>query len=270
MERNKILVWFRLLLFYLLVSLAQGVGMGVVAPAIFGIDLSELSAYSNEATVLALCVGIFFATLIVFLFRKFIDRKTIGSLGLIDKNRGRSLLTGFCMGGFVPIVVFILLLILGGYRVDGYVFPISTVIIALLMACLVAWMEELEFRAYPIENLRMFSNWVPIIATSVIFTITHYARAFDNPGIYNPAIYVSIFIFAIITGLAYLKTQSIYLPLGFHIGFNFLSEVLLGGGQIIKGDILFSGLQVEVLHWIAFGLSLFMLVNVLRRTEKSE
>jgi membrane protease YdiL (CAAX protease family) len=261
MERDKILVWFRLLLCYLLVAFAQIVGMGVVAPRLFGIDLSDPSTLSSESRLLMLFVSVLFATILIFLVRRFIDRKTIGSLGLLDKKWGKTLLTGFGLGGFTQVVVFILLLLFGGYRIDGYTCPISGLIIALLMASLVAWLEELEFRAYTIENLRMFGIYLPIIISSAIFVIPHYSgRGFDNP-----AIYVSIFIFGILTGLAYLKSGSIYLPLGFHMGFNFSSGILFEG-VIIRGEI-FSDLQHVIFEWIAFGVLTLLLINILREKK---
>jgi len=233
---------------------------GVVAPRLFAIDLSDPSSLSNESRLLMFFVGILFATIVIFLVRRFIDRKTIGSLGLLDKKWSKTLLTGFGLGGFTQVVVFILLLLFGGYRIDGYTCPVSGLIIALLMASLVAWLEELEFRAYTI--LRMFGIYLPIIISSVIFVIPHYSgRGFDNP-----AVYVSIFIFGILTGLAYLKSGSIYLPLGFHIGFNFSSGILFEG-VIIKGEILLSDLQTEILHWIAFGVLTFLLINILREKK---
>jgi len=263
MERDKILVWFRLLLCYLLVAFAQTVGMGIVAPRLFAIDLSDPSSLSNESRLLMFFVGILFATIVIFLVRRFIDRKTIGSLGLLDKKWGKTLLTGFSLGGFTPVVVFILLLLFGGYRIDGYTCSVSgLMIIAFLMASIVAWLEELEFRAYTIENLRMFGIYLPIIISSVFFVIPHYSgRGFDNP-----AVYVSIFIFGILTGLAYLKSGSIYLPLGFHIGFNFSSGILFEGA-IIKGEILLSDLQTEILYWIAFGVLTFLLIHILREKK---
>ena len=262
-ERDKILVWFRLLVCYLLAALAQSVGMGIVAPTLSGIHLSDPSSLSNESRLLMLFVGVLFATIIIFLVRRFIDRKTIGSLGLLDKKWIKHLLTGLGLGGLIQVVVFILLLLFGGYRIDGYGMLISGVIIALLMACLVAWLEELEFRAYTIENLKIFGIYPSIVVSSIIFTFPHYiGRGFDNP-----AAYVSIFIFGILTGLAYLKSGSIYFPLGFHMGFNFSSGILFED-VIIKGEILLSDLQTEVLHWIAFGFFTLLLINVLKRAEK--
>lgn len=263
MKRDKILVWFRLLLCYLLVAFAQSVGMGVAAPTLFGIDLSAPASLSSESRLLMLLVGILFATIVIFLIRRFIDRKTVGSLGLLDERWCKSLLTGLGLGGFTQVVVFVLLLLFGGYKIDGYACPISGVIIALLIASLTAWLEELEFRAYTIENLRIFGNWLPIVVSSMAFVIPHYhGREFANP-----AEYASIFIFGILAGLAYLKSGSIYLPLGFHVGFNFLSGILFEG-VIIEGEIFLPGLQTEILHWIAFGLSALLLINILKRARK--
>lgn len=92
---NKISVWFRLLLCYVLVAFAGAIGMGIIAPKVFGIDLSHPSNLSNESKLLMVFVGTLLATAVIFLVRKFIDRKTVASLGLIDKTRGKALLTGF-------------------------------------------------------------------------------------------------------------------------------------------------------------------------------
>lgn len=159
MEREKIIVWFRLALCYLLVAFAQMVGMGLVAPIIFEIDLSDPSGISNESRLLMLFVGVLFAICVILLVRRFIDKKPIGSLGLLDKRWGKRLLAGVGLGILIQVVVFILIILFKGYRIDGYTCQISGMIGAFLMAFLVAWLEELEFRAYKIENLRMFGIW---------------------------------------------------------------------------------------------------------------
>ncbi len=259
-ERNKISVWFRLLLCYVLVAFAGAIGMGIIAPKLFSIDLSHPSNLSNESKLIMVFVGTLLATAVIFLVRKLIDRKTVASLGLIDKTCIKNIVTGFGLGAFTPVVVFILLLLFKGYRIDGYALPVSFVIMAFLVACLVAWLEELEYRAYTIENLKIFGKWFPIIVSSIIFVIPHYS----GRGFANPAEYISIFIFGMLAGLAYLRSGSIYIPLGFHAGFNFLSNLLLDSYQIIKGEILFWGLQTEILYWISFGFSMLFLINMLK------
>jgi len=72
-EREKITVWFRLALCYLLVAFAQMVGMGIVAPIIFEIDISNPSGRSNESRNLMLFVGVLLAISVIFLVRRFID-----------------------------------------------------------------------------------------------------------------------------------------------------------------------------------------------------
>jgi len=236
--------------------------MGIIAPMIFEIDLSHSSAISSGQKLILLVVGTVLTTIIIFLFRIFVDRKTISSLGLIGKRRDKMLLAGFGFGALTQIIVFLILFLIGEYKLTSVSYPSSAVVFPFLIALNVAWQEELFYRAYVIDNLKIFSNIFAIVASAAFFVIPHISgRGFDNP-----AIYISIFMFGMLAGLTYLKSKSIFMPLGFHLGFNSIEDVLLSG-EIINGEILCSGLRLELLYWIAFVLIGFWLMKFLDQSK---
>lgn len=259
MRRNIVLVCIRLVIVYLFFSFAGAIGMGIIAPKIFGFDLSHPSALSNGQRLIMLAVGTALTTVIIFSFRKIVDKKTITSLGLMDKQREKNVMIGFGFGALSQIIAFLVLIFLGGYKLNSFSYPSAALVFAFLIAVVVAWQEELFFRAYMIENLKIFSGRFAVVASAVIFVIPH----ISGRGFSNTTEYVSIFIFGILAGFAYLKSQSIFMPLGFHLGFNFIGDVLLRN-DIINGELLYSGLRLELPYWTAFALVGFLLMKFLK------
>jgi membrane protease YdiL (CAAX protease family) len=267
MSKNGVLVCIKLAIVFLFWSFAGMIGMGIIAPKIFGIDLYQSSTLSSEQKFVMLAAGAVLTTLVIFSFRTFVDKKPIASLGLIGKRRDKMLIAGFGFGALSQIIIFLLLLLLGGYELTSISYPYPALVLAFLVALIVAWQEELFFRAYVIDNFKMFgfSNRFAIVASALIFAIPH----ISGFGFANPAVYISIFIFGILAGLAYLKSQSIFMSLGFHMGFNSIEDVLFTS-DLVKGELLYTGLRFELLDWIALAIVGFLLIKFLKYMCRKE
>lgn len=261
MSKNGLLVCIKLAIVFLFCSFAGMIGMGIIAPKIFEIDLYQSSTLSSEQKFVMLAVGAVLTTFVIFSFRTFVDKKSIASLGLIGKRRDKMLIAGFGFGALLQIITFLILLILGGYELTSISYPYPALVLAFLIALIVAWQEELFYRAYVIDNFKMFgfSNRFAIVASALIFVVPH----ISGRGFADPAVYISIFIFGILTGVIYLKSQSIFMSLGFHLGFNSIEDVLLKS-DLVKGELLYTGLRFELISWIALALVGFLLVRFLK------
>jgi membrane protease YdiL (CAAX protease family) len=179
-------------------------------------------------------IAFFAITLSVFLARRFLDRRSISSLGLVwGPYALQDLLVGFALPAFMMGLIFLTLWIAGWLDIEGFAWqaqPISTILanmaLILLTFILVGWSEELFSRGYQLQNISDGLNrfW-GVVLSSLIFAALHYA---------NPSFNVSSlpFLGLIAAGLflayGYLASHQLWLPIGLHIGWNFFEGPVYG------------------------------------------
>ena len=92
----------------------------------------------------------------------------------------------------------------------------------------VALFEELLFRGFVFQRLVSgVGPWVALIAMGLLFATGHW----DNPGMHGATLAwatVELFLGAVLLGLAYLRTRSLAMPVGIHLGWNWTLGHLLG------------------------------------------
>lgn len=92
----------------------------------------------------------------------------------------------------------------------------------------VALFEETLFRGFVFQRLVAgVGPWVALIAMGLLFATGHW----DNPGMHGATLAwatVELFLGAALLGLAYLRTRSLAMPVGIHLGWNWTLGNLLG------------------------------------------
>ncbi len=186
------------------------------------------------------------ATAAVFIARRFLDKKTLTSLGLgWDKFAVLDLLSGILNSALVMAGIYCVMLGANLIEFHGFtwwqddpapganlqvlIFPV--VIAILFKLAIVAWWEELVFRGYLLQNLMdgIGFKW-SIVFSSLVFSLGH---------IFNPnATLLSALLIALTTPqliYAYLKSGRLWLPIGIHLGWNFFQASVFGfaaSGQV--------------------------------------
>jgi len=123
----------------------------------------------------------------------------------------------------------------------------------------VAFSEEIFARGYPFQRLVEGAGpWVGQLVLAGLFALIHWG----NPGMHGATkawATLNIGLAAILLGFCYLRTQSLALPIGLHLGWNWAQGSLLGFG--VSGTTNFKGAWTPVFHgrpdWLtggAFGL----------------
>jgi len=161
-------------------------------------------------------IGTVAALLTTFLFLK-IDKKRLSDIGLTFE---RKTVVKFFVGVFIGILIMGLLAIsvdISDVRID--VNPGSNVLNFLLVTAPLiplALMEELGFRAYPLEILKdKIGIRLTIIVTSILFALYHVASGWTvASSFYGPAVWGLVF------GLAAIYSNGIALPTGIHYAAN--------------------------------------------------
>jgi membrane protease YdiL (CAAX protease family) len=168
----------------------------------------------------------------VFLARRFLDRRSIASLGLkLDGRLFVDILAGIVITFVMIGLIYIGMSLMGWITFKGFAWQsdsLLTVIgnfaLVLFVFLLVGWGEELLSRGYHLQTIASGLNkfW-GVLISSAIFGILHLV----NPN----ATWVSaagIFLAGLFFAFGYLRTGQLWLPIGMHIGWNLFEGCVFG------------------------------------------
>lgn len=169
-------------------------------------------------------------TLATYIARRWLDKKSFRSLGIaIDRRTALDLIIGFLSAGVMMGAIFLLELVFGWLRFEGFAWQGEGVIwrdvlIVSLLFVLVGWTEELLSRGYHLQNLAEGLNLpAGVILSSLIFAILHQ----DNPA-FSLSAFLGLFFAGLFFCFAYYWIGNLWLPIGLHIGWNFFEGVVFG------------------------------------------
>jgi len=235
----RLLGWVLLaLLFGVLVSVPVTVPLLLVGDATLGRWFPGVApdAVVVVGATVGQNVGLMVASLVAAVA---FDRRRIADLGLeFDREWGLELLVGFALGAVLVVGVLLVELAAGWATVTGTALesgvdlPTALLFGALFVVGSVG--EEVVFRGYVLTNVAEGLNgfWsigpggasaVAVGATAVLFGVVH----LSNPegGVVGGAIIV---LAGILLGTAYVLTDSLALPIGFHVGWNWFQGQVVG------------------------------------------
>ena len=169
-------------------------------------------------------VGLGGTLLTVWLFRKFIDKKSMLSLGFEFKIYRNDLFAGMGWGFILILIGFLALWISGMLTVTGFQFNPISIFFYLLMFIIVAFNEEILVRGYILVNLMDSMNkYVALILSSLLFSAMHMMNA--NMSLV-PAI--NIFLAGILLGIYFIHKGNLWFPIGMHFTWNFFQGPIFG------------------------------------------
>lgn len=115
------------------------------------------------------------------------------------------------------------------------------VLIGALFSLLYAAWEELVCRGYAFQAVARRNRAVAVLLSGLVFTAMHLA----NPGAFHPLVLLNLFLGHFWFAVSYLRTRSLWLPIGLHTGWNFAQYFLFG---IVESGIGFST-SVWITDW---------------------
>jgi membrane protease YdiL (CAAX protease family) len=162
--------------------------------------------------------------LITILFRKFIDKKSIISLGLSFKKFNKDFLLGILIGIGILSLGFLWLYAFGFIREIKFNFDIRILVNGIILYALIGFTEELCYRGYLYQNLNVQTKRLyTLIITSILFFLAHC----DNPNI-GIIPMLNILIAGFMLGIYTYHKQNIWLPIGLHFSWNFFQGTIYG------------------------------------------
>lgn len=225
-------------------SIVLGGILLVLEPSI----LSSTGNISPLAMLLSVIAEGFAVTVSVFLARRFLDKRSIESLGLkLNPWTLIDLLAGIGITLLQMGLIYLLMSGLGWITFQGFAWqfdPLSLVLkntlLFLIIFILVGWTEELLCRGYQLQTIASGTNLLwGVLLSSGIFGILH----IFNPGA-NWASTLGIFLAGLFFAYAYVRTRQLWLPIGMHLGWNFFEGV--GFGFPVSGLDIYPLTRIQV------------------------
>lgn len=209
-------------------SICLGIVLLVADPSL----IDKLASLPPEYLLLGVVAEAIAVTVSVFLARRFLDKRSIESLGLkLDIWTLLDILAGIGVTLLQMGLIYLIMSGLGWITFQGFAWqfdPINVVLrntfLFLLIFILVGWTEELLCRGYQLQTIASGTNlfW-GVLLSSAIFGILH----IFNPGA-NWASTLGIFLAGLFFAYAYVRTRQLWLPIGMHLGWNFFEGVVFG------------------------------------------
>jgi uncharacterized protein len=219
-------------LFLLLIGSCLSVFLLIILLALDPALLTSMVELEPEYLLLATAGEVIAVTLSVFLARRFLDKRSIESLGLkLDGRTILDILAGIGITFLQMGLIYLLMSGLGWITFEGFAWefdPLGLVLGNTLLFFLVfvgvAWSEELLSRGYHLQTLASGLNvfW-GVVISSAVFGALH----LGNPN----ASWISaagIFLAGLFFAYGYLRTGQLWLPIGMHLGWNFFEGVVFG------------------------------------------
>lgn len=227
-QERRLRAGWRILAHFLILMVVRSILRFVILPLIDKFNLPEI-----PNTLIVGIIGLALATLSVYLARRYIDHRSFASLGLhINKQTIPDAIFGFGVAGVVILAIFLVELAAGWLQITGFAWQelsISSIVGFTLQDLFLygispGWYEELIERGYRLQNLQEGLNltWALLIS-SASFTYAHF---------YNPnASWIStlgIFLGGYFLAYGWIRTRSLWIPIGLHTGWNFFEGVVFG------------------------------------------
>jgi membrane protease YdiL (CAAX protease family) len=190
-----------------------------------------------------------------------LEKRSFRELGFRPGRRWLVEFLGGTLGGILLILVTALLVLgLGGFhweRTAGV--GAKQLLTAAAIFLGVGFNEEIIARGYPFQRLVEGAGpWVGQLVFAALFALMHWG----NPGMHGATklwATLNIGLAAILLGFCYLRTKSLAMPIGVHLGWNWAQGSLLGFG--VSGTTDIKGAWTPIFHgrpeWLtggAFGL----------------
>jgi membrane protease YdiL (CAAX protease family) len=206
---------------FIIVWVASGIALSVTY-ARSNLPETELTfLYLNELTLFFAAVGA------LLISAHFIDHRPLRTFGIGFLPRWSiHLATGLALAAGMLGVLLSGCLIFGHVTIQWSArqFPAVTILATFGLLLLAAATEELVFRGFPLQILvEGVGEWPAVIAMSVLFGAMH--RSNPNASLLSTA---NTTIAGILLSCAYVRTRSLWLPYGIHVGWNLGLGFVLG------------------------------------------
>ena len=226
---------------------------GKLAPDVDPDRVNALLTASSETTLLVAAATALGTALSVWIMRRFFGGPSLLDLGLRPRPGWlRECVLGLALGPIMFLVILLALLAAGWASVEAGTIGVQGLLMAFVTYVLVGFSEEVLARGWIFQVLeRGRGTTVAVLGSAAIFALLH---AF-NPGFGLTAL-LGLFLAGLLFAQAYIVTRQLWLPIAFHLSWNFSEGPLFGfpvSGMPAEGLLTVQPTGPEVVTGGAFG-----------------
>jgi membrane protease YdiL (CAAX protease family) len=239
--------WLRALLFLItaltVTAIFTSIGLIILA-MIEGIDPSTLQTNARDfirdvgifANIIMSLFGFLGMLSSAILFRRFLDKKSIRSLGFEPRGFKTDAVFGLLLGFLLIVIGFTILTFLNIISVREIQLNWGLLFGYLIFFIIGALNEEIMIRGYFLNNLMASMNYyIALLVSSLLFALLHLANA--HVTILS---FINILLAGILLGVYYIHKCNLWLPVALHFSWNFSQGPIFGfevSGVNTKGII---------------------------------
>ncbi|GET23271.1 CPBP family intramembrane glutamic endopeptidase [Prolixibacter denitrificans] len=223
---NTFLVVGKIVLFLVLYIVASVFmqAMGLLAMQVPFTDQDAMQSLSTGQNLVIMGLTVIGVFLVVWIFRKAIDKKSIKSLGFSFQNGPRSLLYGLLFAVVIIGGGTLLLYATGHISLQQAGSGTESLGLSFLLFILVALNEEVVMRGYVLNTLMGAMNkFLALVISAVLFAAAHSL----NPNVSFLGL-TNIFLAGILLGASYIYTRNLWFPISLHLFWNFIQGPVIG------------------------------------------
>lgn len=191
-----------------------------------GVDFhSEAESLYHPVGAITNWIMLLTAILWIWLFRRFIDRRSLVSVGFsLKAPYVRHMIQGLLWGIGLIVAIFGLTYALGGISISATQFPVWKLVVMAISLLAAAALEEVLIRGYLLHNLMQSTDrYIALLFTSMLFAVMHGFN--DNVGFLALG---NIVLAGLLLGVYYIHRQNLWLPIALHFGWNYIQGPVLG------------------------------------------
>jgi membrane protease YdiL (CAAX protease family) len=226
-NENRLRAGWRILIFIVFYILASRILSKVSLNIFEHSDKTTWSWWVARGFVVILA-----SSIVVWLVRKYIDKKTFISLGLrLDSLAIKDFFVGLVISGLMIGTIFVVFLISGFLEIreiswnSNGIYSVFEILLWFFgIGLAVGWSEELAFRGYLLQNMKdgMGMFWA-VLLSCILYGLIHMSN--PNSTLISGVI-IAVFGFLRIFG--WLRTGQLWLSMGMHAGWDFFQGPILG------------------------------------------
>ncbi len=236
--------WLRALIFVLLafpLTLVIGFGIDIAANGMYGNDFArgsiDITAFFKDYVIKNFAI-----IFIVWFFKIWMDKESFYSLGFEWKGHQLDSWTGLFGALMVLFLGSLILVVNQNLYFTNALFDVSDFLMGIALFIIIAFVEEIVYRGYLLNNLlQSFNHWVALIISAALFAIMH---SLNNHS--SVLSVINIFIAGLVLGINYIYTKNLWFSIFFHFGWNFFQGSVLG--YPISGIDVGSGIMQQALN----------------------
>ena len=209
-----------------------------------------LEIQSTRVYLIAMLLSTIFGIVIPIIFCKFIEKRTLASMGFKKKNAGRDYIIGIVLGFFMFSAVILVNVVTGAMTIEGLNAKISAINILFIVIFFIGFViqgasEEIMIRGYFMTSLGSKHNMIlALIISSGMFGLLH----LGNPG-FTFLGFVNLILVGIFFGMYIICFDNIWGACALHSIWNFVQGNFYGvqvSGLTMADSVLTTSINEEM------------------------